>query len=383
MKTIDESSNETLVESVYRLYFDDRLSMRKVARRLGFRSSKPIQRIFREQDWQPRSSGPLRQDIDLEKVRWLYFGAGFTMKEIAQKVGMDRHTIGIIFREQGWETRRAAALKVSIDSEEAYRLYYEKSLTKEETAQKLGVSEWALRKVFREMGWTSRIRSFDTEEERELAKKEKSRRIHQRIIDLRDSLFGTNCRICGVGREERNLAIHRKDGAEHPSTELWRVRFLESMTLDEWTRLCTACHRGVHWLMMMFNVGWIEIESNVQGILQFEPDTREPLGLPPPNGQPSSKYRDIQQKSNWSVQDLRRHLFGETCFICGVHHKHNAILLKSEVYLRSLSPDEWVTLCQKCHRYVHWAMEELGLEWEWFESATVDDSLSPSFVHHS
>lgn len=27
-------------------------------------------------------------------------------------------------------------------------------------------------------------------------------------------------------------------------------------------------------------------------------------------------------------------------------------------------PDEWAALCQKCHRYVHWAEGNLGLEWD-------------------
>jgi AraC-like DNA-binding protein len=389
MKTIDKPVNETQVERVYRLYFDEGLSMRKVASKLGFRSSKPIQRIFKERGWQSRPSGPRRQDIDLQEVKRLYFDAGLTLKEIAKKVGMDRHTIGTMFREQGWETRRASASKVRIDPDEVHRFYYEKGLTKEETAHRLGVSEWALRKIFREMGWTSRIRSFDTDEERELARREKSRSIYQRIIDLRDGLFGTNCEICGAGKEERNLAIHRKDGSKHPSEELWRLRFLESMTPDDWARLCTACHRGVHWLMIMFKVGWDEIALNVQRPLQLEPDIHKPLKLPPPNAPSSNKYEDLQEKSNLSAQDLRRLLFGETCFLCSVHHgemrlathrkdgrRHSAKLLKTKAHLRTLSPDEWVTLCQKCHRYVHWAMDELGLEWKWFESSVVDGPAS-------
>ena len=42
-------------------------------------------------------------------------------------------------------------------------------------------------------------------------------------------------------------------------------------------------------------------------------------------------------------------------------------MTSEEKFFRTLNPDEWVSLCQKEHRHVHWAMEKLNLSWEDFE----------------
>ena len=78
-----------------------------------------------------------------------------------------------------------------------------------------------------------------------------------------------------------------------------------------------------------------------------------------------------------NVEELRKTIFGDKCYFCGdnyedrrlvIHRKdgepHQSSLLWSEVRLKSLNPDDWVALCLKCHRYVHWAMENLNLTYK-------------------
>ncbi len=104
------------------------------------------------------------------------------------------------------------------------------------------------------------------------------------------------------------------------------------------------------------------------------------LELPSDDAPSSVEYTELKKKFKGSSEELRSALFGDTCFLCGMkkesgkkiplHRKdgrpHDNKLIKSEKYFRTLNPDEWVTICQKHHRLVHWAMEKLKLEWHDF-----------------
>ena len=77
-----------------------------------------------------------------------------------------------------------------------------------------------------------------------------------------------------------------------------------------------------------------------------------------------------------SAKEVRKSLFGESCHFCGeieegkkmvIHRKdgrtHERHILASTKYLRNLNPDDWVALCNKCHRQVTWARDTLGMIW--------------------
>ncbi|MHA2141600.1 MAG: hypothetical protein ACXADC_04215 [Candidatus Thorarchaeota archaeon] len=49
--------------------------------------------------------------------------------------------------------------------------------------------------------------------------------------------------------------------------------------------------------------------------------------------------------------------------------KHNENDLWDRARLLKLNPDEWESLCQKHHRYTHWAMRRLYVSWEDIASA--------------
>ena len=348
--------------------------MKKVAERLGLKSVRAVQRIFSERGWTPPSSGTPKKHIDPEVLHRLYFEEGFTLREIAQKLGMHPQTVSSRFREQGGKTRRRAAIERCIDVERVRLLYFYKGLTKEEVAQKLGVTEWAIRKVFGEMGWTSRIRQFDTEEEREQARKERVRRRFRAVKALRENLFGNECRICGA---KRKLAIHKKDGQEHEGNLLWKPEQLKSLNANNWVALCIPCHRGVHWAMKYCGYDWEEIQSFAMRAESAAPKLLEPLQLPDDDAPSSMKYLKLKDKFSGNKKELRRAIFGEECYFCGVHFEektlvthrkdgrpHDPKLIAYEKYFRTLDLDDWVSLCQKHHRQVTWASQNLGLEWK-------------------
>ena len=174
--------------------------------------------------------------------------------------------------------------------------------------------------------------------------------------------------------EERTIAIHRKDFTEHKQNKLWLKGELESVDTEKWVALCVACHRGVHWLKERHNADWSDIEQYLKRKNHMIPQIREPFSLSEKD-KPSQKYEEIAEETREKIKELRKLLFGEKCSLCGdsknrrlvIHRKdgrpHRHRLLWSEGNLKYLNPDEWAVLCQKCHRYVHWAEASLGLEW--------------------
>ena len=289
----------------------------------------------------------------------MYFEKGMTQEEVAKALGISVATINRRFRKYGWKAR-SLGIKFELDEKEIHRLYFEENLTQEETANRLGISRRTLWKLFRDNKW--KIRSRKIHESRAVASLTRGNRFRKRVKELRAQHFGSRCSICG---RDRKLAIHRKDGEEHGKDVLWRAGYLNSINPDEWVALCIPCHRGVHWLTEEMQYEWDKIEGLTRNKLQVK------------KGDYTIEEESLEKNSeDGDVKDIRNELFGNSCELCGVtgidkmlkiHRKdgksHSNRLLWSKKYLQRLNPDDWASLCQKCHRYVHWSMDELGLEW--------------------
>jgi len=118
------------VEEVFRLYYEDNLTMEEIAKLFGYKSSTPISRIFQEEGWKPR----YMIKIDPEEVHRLYFDEGLTLTEVAKKLGFKSQTpIRRVFKEQNWETRNRWK---QLDASKIYDLYFKKRLSLNETAQR-------------------------------------------------------------------------------------------------------------------------------------------------------------------------------------------------------------------------------------------------------
>ncbi len=367
---------DEFIENVRRLYFDEKLTQNEVAQEIGV-SRSTVQRIFKSQGWRGRLP---HRTVDENEVYRLYFKGGLTQKEVAERLGVTSQTIINIFRDNGWNGLPKRRRRWNDD--DIYRLYFEDGLTQKEVAEELGISSRAVARVFVENGWKARKhRKHRSHKERMLAAQRKGRQFRMRIRRLRNALFGTSCVICGVDKGKRNLPIHRKDGAEHSPETLWRLHHLESIIPEEWVALCTPCHRGLHWMMDQFSTKWKDVEFLLEWTQLDDPYSRaapRPVdSRMSPNG-PENERR----ATNTSVEQLSMRMLGEKCYFCEVkdeekrlviHRKdgteHDKRTLWSAKRLRQLDPDEWVSLCQKCHRYVHWAMDALHLDWGFLEDA--------------
>ncbi|MFX1367437.1 MAG: sigma factor-like helix-turn-helix DNA-binding protein [Promethearchaeota archaeon] len=364
-------------EDVRRLYFHEGLSQREVTEELGLKSVKAIRRVFEEQGWETRP----KRDLELEQqVRELYFDEELNQSEVAEELGRSTRWVQDVFRRNEWEAR---SRKIEDIEDDIFRLYFKEERTQEETAKELNLSKDTVQRVFQEMDWESReprrgvtMRKFETEEERAGARREHRRLTYDRIKDTREELFGTNCGICGIDSESRKHFIHKKDGSEHDDVNLWSLRDLEKINPEEWQRLCTSCHRGTHWMMEKLNMEWEEIETTRQESIE-DKDSDEIISL--------DMTRKRLEYEHMSVEEIRKDLFGVECSICSksesekgliIHNKaglpHDRHFLWSKENLQAIDSEEWVGLCRKCHKNVHWSMSDLGTSWDSIESRMND-----------
>ncbi|MFW9890277.1 MAG: sigma factor-like helix-turn-helix DNA-binding protein, partial [Candidatus Thorarchaeota archaeon] len=370
------------------LYFKHNLSQKAIAEHLGIAEST-VGRAFKKNGWIARDGWRTRhpKSVDPIKIWRMYFEEGLTQREIAERLGIGRSRIIGTLKTHGWKARPAKPRSEEIDPEEVWRLYFVNGFTQKEVAEKLGLrSTSPIQRIFKEKKWKVRgrwgpdsfggRRHFETDAERELARKERYQQRLQRIRQMRDALFGTECVICRKSKDEKPLHIHRKDCDEHEQNYLWKEGNLRSLDSNEYAALCVACHRGVHWLERKRGTEWKDIEKLLRDSPACAKPSKELIPLPDKRTPSSKEYERVARHIVGGVEELRDVLFGVECHFCGtdyedrrlvIHRKdgrpHNLRLLEKERYLRTLKLDEWVALCQKCHRYVHWAEEKLGLSW--------------------
>ncbi len=323
----------------------------------------------------------------VHQVHRLYFEEEKTQREIAEELEVKRHIIIAMFKEKGWEARPAAQRRQEANPDEVYKLYFQEGLSQKKVAKKLGLrSTSPIQRIFKENDWVSRgrwgdgptydRRRFSSEDERKNARKKRSEKQLQKVKEMREQLFGTECKICGTSNKERTIAIHRKDFTEHRQNKLWIKGELDSIDPEEWVALCVACHRGVHWMYEQHGAEWKDIEQHRHNNVRQISKTKDLYELS--DMQKESKRNGHYERE--TIDELRKRIFGEKCSICdsdkdnrrpAIHRKdgrpHRSNFLRLERNLKLLDPSEWVALCQKCHRYVHWAMDNLHMKWENFE----------------
>ncbi|MFW9842946.1 MAG: sigma factor-like helix-turn-helix DNA-binding protein, partial [Candidatus Thorarchaeota archaeon] len=304
---------------------------------------------------------PKGSSYSVEDIWRLYYIDGLSKSEIARSLGIANSTVHRVFEKNKW---RSLPTPKKGDPKEAFRLS-QLGLTHKEIAKELGVTRTTVGSYLREFGVK---RKFLTDLERKQKHKEKSKEVVETANALRNKLFGTKCIICGATREKRGLAIHRKDCIEHDVNALWRPSFLQKVKPEEWAALCVMCHRGVHWAHEDLGLNWQDIENLFRNKIT-KGDTQTA---------PSSKQRleKLPKSARAEIEKLRKELFGDRCYFCGlipkgknkvIHRKdgspHKRQALWRREFLLQINPDEWVMVCQKHHRYVHWGMKHIGLNW--------------------
>lgn len=367
-----KKTEETLEEKIHRLYFNEGLTQEDVATKISI-SRSSVQKVFKENEWEGRRS---RRTTDVDELKRLYYEEGLTQEEVAKKLGIASRTVAKIFSD--YELQPVYPLKVNI--EELRKLYYEKKLSHEDIAKQLDVSKRTIGRMIKNQGLEVRDnRKYQTEEQKQEARSKSAEKTREKARELREELWGENCLICKVSNKEKSYSLHKRDGTEHNPDDLWKLKYLKTVNPNEYSPLCVSCHRGTHYLMENQNMQMDEIESRIPEIPVQKTQELPPIELP--NELTSSKqYDEIKPNFKGTTQEMVRALFGESCVSCGLHYEekqvvthrkdgrpHHPKLTSEEKYFRTLDPDEWATLCRKCHRYVHWSMDKLEMKWDDFD----------------
>ena len=140
---------------VYRLYYEEKLSQRKMAEVLGC-SRHVIQQVFLYQGWKTRSVGGVEKDIDPQEVYRICIEEGCPKKEAAEALGCkSTRPINRVLKENDWQTPLEQKMETEIDPDEVQRLHFEDGWSLIRIANHYGYeSKDIISKLFKERGWT-------------------------------------------------------------------------------------------------------------------------------------------------------------------------------------------------------------------------------------
>ncbi|KXH76454.1 MAG: hypothetical protein AM326_07040 [Candidatus Thorarchaeota archaeon SMTZ-45] len=139
---------------VYRLYYGEKFSQGKVAEVLGC-SRHVIQQVFLNQGWKTRSVGGVEKDIDPHEVYRICVEEGRPKKEAAEALGCkSTRPINRVLKENDWQTPLEQKMETEIDPDEVHRLHFEEGWSLKRIANHYGyVSKDVIQKMFREREW--------------------------------------------------------------------------------------------------------------------------------------------------------------------------------------------------------------------------------------
>ncbi|MFW9845310.1 MAG: hypothetical protein ACFFD6_01070 [Candidatus Thorarchaeota archaeon] len=115
---------------VYRLYYEEGLSQKNVAKKLGF-TEWAVRKVFRRYGFETRSIEAVHSNLDHNEVCELFFSEGWSQKRIAEKTGLSKWEVRRILsgpRVEALEDPRLATLNDASDMVEISRVQYEEMI---------------------------------------------------------------------------------------------------------------------------------------------------------------------------------------------------------------------------------------------------------------
>jgi len=221
-------------EEVYRLYYEEKLSQRKVAEVLGT-SRDTIRQLFRTQGWDPRPVGGVEKDIDHQEVYRICVEEGRSKKEAAEILGCkSTKPITRVLKEHNWKTPLEAKMETEIDTDEVHRLHFEQGWSLIRIANHYGYeSKDRISRLFEEREWTpipiARRIVYEFPSEIEEAHWIESSRISDTFEHLGDLEIISPLDIarCIENLVSLSPAETRVEWAELPSQSNWHTKVIE------------------------------------------------------------------------------------------------------------------------------------------------------------
>ena len=324
-------------EEVVRKYLKDEMSLKKIGADYGYKSGKPIKRILETEGVEIRPVGFQEITIDPDEAYRLYFEEKWDLKDVAAHFGCkSADPIHRVFEEYGWKTRQQISYQKEIDPEEVFRLYNEEGLSHRKIGEIFGVSDGPIRRIFKEHG-------MPYGQEIQVDSKE----LHYLYFELGLSKEET-CEALGISKKPFDRIL-REQGWDARSAGFQPIE----IDIDEFKKL------------------YYEEELNLKEIAKHFEVSESTLRR-------FRKENDLKIRDKPTIRELRNNLFGTECAICEkprkfIHKKdgepHPSEILWRTQFLLTLNPDDWVALCRSCHRITHSLMRNYQSEWYEIELA--------------
>ena len=337
-------------KTIHGLYFEEGLTQREVAESFGISRSK-VQNVFKVMGWTARRQ---KRSITNEEVLVLYEKEGLTQAEIAKRFNVSKSYIYKILKEEIPEDLRKQR-RIDIDLEDLYHFYCDIGLSQSDIAKALGVGQTTLSRKIRELGW-----------------ERKGRKSHVDTFELHRLYFEE-----GYSQKEAAVSL----GVPLICV---RARFTEMgwkagprgtiIDVEEAYRLLNEDKKDRNEVAVILGVSQSRLEKALEKMEQ-----QDVHWLNKEHG--SNSYRR-------EAKEIREAIFGRECMICSasqdermlvVHRKdgspHEPEVVWNPESLRNLHPEEWVLLCPRCHRVVHWSMAHLSMEWSDFNNIRNNEEL--------
>ncbi|MHA2223010.1 MAG: hypothetical protein ACXAAO_13260 [Candidatus Thorarchaeota archaeon] len=315
-------------EELYRLYFGEGMGLNECAEHFQCKSTDPILRVFRKEGWKTRYQETYEKEIDPEEVFRLY-DEGMSIRKIGDHYGVSYGRIHREFIEHDKEYGQ----EIQVDPEVIHGLYFGEGLSRDEVCETLGFSRKVFNRILKEQEWEARPAGFQP---LEIDIEEFKRLYHEGLTykQLADH-FQMSLRTVSRVSSEIELEVRK-----------WPAR--NRVDLDELYRMYHEDEEKMWKIAEHFGVS-----QRIINIILNE--------------------QNWEKRKTKSAREIRDEMFGTECVSCGkpkeiVHRKdgtpHHRRVTWAKKSLKTLDPDDWVSLCEPCHRLTHSLMTSFSCEWK-------------------
>ncbi|MHA2303534.1 MAG: sigma factor-like helix-turn-helix DNA-binding protein, partial [Candidatus Thorarchaeota archaeon] len=347
-----ESSNELTgpLEEVVRLRLLENMSEREIAKRTGL------------------SRNQVRKALRDAEIHHRYYSEGQTFQEIASDLDLTIKILRGVFRKHGWEMRIQRERK-RLSVAEIRRLHHEEGMTFFQIAEYSGLDMPTIRKV---------IGPKDS--------KTLSEEIG-RLYFQEGYSFEMVCDILGVSIktvrrtfEKNNWSYQRSRSSRKQLDPDWvyHLYYNEGFSHNEVAELLSVTPATIQ--KFFIDQGWPSRDTRQRREVDID-----------------EQRRNYQRNRRRKLKETRVEMFGNKCYACHtenqskkslhLHRKdgteHDRNLFRSLKKLKSLKPEEWAPLCDRCHLGAHLLMNVCGYDWakiEAFLESRSKESVKPKGV---
>ena len=134
-----------------RLYFEEGLTLTQVAERVGMTEPSVGERL-RRSGYKMRLGGH-ETNVSTGELARLYFDEGVSLAEVGARVGLAGTSVASRLRSAGYRLRGGKRPRLALDADELARLYFDEGFSLAQVAARVGVAKATVRMHLGEAGY--------------------------------------------------------------------------------------------------------------------------------------------------------------------------------------------------------------------------------------